>query len=137
VPANNINHVVLIGNLTKDPELKETSNGKHVCELRLANNTSYKKDNEWESKPNFFQVSVWGKTGENAAKYLSRGSKVCVEGRLEWQSWPSSDDPKKMNSRVVIIAQNVEYLSVPKETVTDTGDAAPDSADGGDDDIPF
>ena len=128
--VNNMNQVMLIGNLTKEPELKETSTGKSVCELRLANNNSYKKGDDWETRANFFQISVWGKPGENAAKYLDKGSKVAISGRLEWQSWPSADDPNKMNSRVVIIANSVEYLSnTSKDTNTDNNSS--------DDDIPF
>ena len=139
--TNNVNHVILIGNLTKDPELKTTKSGKSVAELRLAVNSSYKKGDDWESRANYFQVSVWGKQGENADKYLGKGSKVAIDGRLEWQSWESPDG-KGMNSRVVIIANNVEYLSSPKDSDSDSGPSADDvpatsSGDDDEDDIPF
>jgi single-strand DNA-binding protein len=127
MPASNVNVVVITGNLTQDPDLRETGAGTPVCELRVANNASIKKDGEWVSKPNFFQVNVWGGMAENCNKYLSKGSKVAINGRLEWQKWESEvDGEKKTNSRVVIVANQVEFLNTkPKE----------DKSDG--DDIPF
>lgn len=130
MPATNINIVLLNGNLTKDPDLRETGGGTPVCELRLASNSSYKKDGKWESKPNFFQINVWGGQGENCAKYLQKGSKVSIKGRLEYQQWPSKDDPEKTNSRVVVVAEQVEFLTNYKSSdevkKADEGDSLPD-----------
>lgn len=130
--ANDINSVTLIGNLTKDPDLKETQGGKKVAELRVANNSSFKKDDEWHDRANYFQVTVWGKQGENAAKYLSKGSRVGIDGRLEWQSWEKADG-EGLNSRVVIVANNVQYLSTAKKQEENTES----SVEGDDPDIPF
>ena len=71
----NINRVVLVGNLTKDPELRHTPSGTAVCKLRLAVNTRQKdaQTGEWGDKPNYFDVTVWGNQGESCAQYLSKG----------------------------------------------------------------
>ena len=73
--ATNINRVVLTGNLTADPELRSLPSGMSVCSLRVACNTRRKNNStsEWEDKPNYFNVTVWGAQGENAARYLSKG----------------------------------------------------------------
>ena len=87
--ATNINRVVLTGNLTRDPELRSTASGMSVCSLRIASNTRRKNQatGEWEDKPNFFDVTVWGAQGENCARYLSKGRPVAIDGRLEWREW--------------------------------------------------
>lgn len=109
MPATNVNIVVLNGNLTKDPELRETQGGTPICELRLASNSSYKKDGKWESKAHFFQVNVWGAQGENCAKFLKKGSKISINGRLEYQQWKNKED--EVNSRVLVVANQVEFLA--------------------------
>src|SRR5436305_817164 len=82
--ATNINRVVLTGNLTRDPELRNTPSGTPVCSLRIACNTRRKDSSgEWVDKPNYFDVTVWGAQGENCATYLSKGRPVAVDGRLE------------------------------------------------------
>src|ERR1051325_4943808 len=79
----NINRVVLVGNLTRDPELRHTPSGMAVCSLRLAVNTRRKDSatGEWTEKPNYFDITVWGNQGENCAQYLSKGRPVGVDGR--------------------------------------------------------
>lgn len=129
---SNINHVVLTGNLTADPELRATSAGISVCELRIANNTSVKKDGQWDTKVNYFQANVWGKMGENCAQYLTKGSGVAIDGKLEWQKWQSSDDPKKTNSRVLINVNAIEFLGGGKGK-----GSKPTEASDAQDSIPF
>ena len=86
--ASNINRVVLTGNLTRDPELRSLPSGMSVCSLRLAVNTRRKDaSGDWEDKPNYFDVTVWGAQGENCAQYLSKGRPVALDGRLEWREW--------------------------------------------------
>lgn len=134
--ATNINVVVVSGNLTADPDLRETSNGTSVCELRLANNVPMKKDGEWTSKANFFQVNSWGGQGENAAKYLEKGSAITVQGRLDWQMWEGKDG--KTNSRVVIVADNIQFGAKKdgsKPTKAPAKNEAPKDDDG--EEIPF
>src|SRR5256886_16056348 len=87
--ATNINRVIITGNLTRDPELRSLPSGMSVCSLRVAVNTR-RKDNqsgEWVDKPNYFDVTIWGRQGENAAQYLSKGRPVAIDGRLEWREW--------------------------------------------------
>ena len=83
----NINRVVLVGNLTKDPELRHTPSGTAVCKIRLAVNTRQKdaQTGEWGDKPNYFDVTVWGNQGESCAQYLAKGRPVGVDGRLDWR----------------------------------------------------
>src|SRR5256885_5844790 len=86
--ATNINRVVLTGNLTRDPELRNLPSGTAVCSLRIACNTRRKdQSGQWVDKPNYFDVTVWGAQGENCATYLAKGRPVAVDGRLEWREW--------------------------------------------------
>jgi single-strand DNA-binding protein len=155
--ATNINRVVLTGNLTRDPELRSTSTGTSVCSLRVACNTRRKgPTGDWEDKPNFFDVTVWGAQGENCARFLSKGRPVAIDGRLEWREWETQDGHKRQS--VDIIADAVQFLGsrddgggsgngfTPRSDVpADTRDfepaGAPASTGGGssagDDDIPF
>ncbi len=151
--ATNINRTVLTGNLTKDPELRSVPSGTSVCELRIACNTRRKDKNsgEWTDKPNFFNVKVWGTQGENAARYLSKGRPVAIDGRLEWREWEAQDGTKRQ--AIEIIADSVQFLgsrgggeseedpgdyTIPEELPVPAGVGAEDPAGGADDeDIPF
>jgi single-strand DNA-binding protein len=156
VAATNINRVVLTGNLTRDPELRATSGGTSVCSLRIASNTRRKNQStgEWEDKPNFFDVTVWGAQGENCARFLSKGRPVAIDGRLEWREWETPNGDKRQ--AVDIIADAVQFLGgrddagggggqsfQPRSDVpVDTSDFQPAGAAAGrtsaaDDDIPF
>jgi single-strand DNA-binding protein len=145
--ATNINRVVMTGNLTRDPELRSLSSGMSVCSLRIACNTRRKgASGEWEDKPNYFDVTVWGAQGENCARYLSKGRPVAIDGRLEWREWQAQDGSKRES--VEIVADSVQFLGsrgdgdvaggggnqfVPAGA-TQTADA---DFSGADDDIPF
>src|SRR4029079_14442496 len=105
----NINRVVLVGNLTKDPELRHTPSGTAVCKLRLAVNTRQKDpQGNWGDKPNYFDVTVWGNQGESCAQYLAKGRPVGVDGRLDWREWEAQDGTKRQ--AVEIIADSVQFL---------------------------
>ena len=108
--ATNINRVIITGNLTRDPELRSLSSGNSVCSLRVAVNTRRKNNStgEWEDKPNYFDVTVWGAQGENCARYLAKGRPVAVDGRLEWREWEDRDGNKRQS--VDIIADSVQFL---------------------------
>jgi single-strand DNA-binding protein len=108
--AANINRVVLVGNLTRDPELRHTTSGTAVCNLRLAVN-SRRKDGasgEWIDKPNYFDIAVFGNQAESCSQYLSKGRPVAVDGRLDWQEWEAQDGTKRQ--KVEIIAESVQFL---------------------------
>jgi single-strand DNA-binding protein len=107
--AENINVVVLTGNLTQDPELRATDGGTSVCEMRLAVNTRRKnKAGEWEDKPNFFNVVVFGGQGEACAEHLSKGRPVAIDGRLDWREWETEGGAKRQ--AVQVIANTVQFL---------------------------
>jgi single-strand DNA-binding protein len=153
VAATNINRVVLTGNLTRDPELRSTGSGLSVCSLRIASNTRRKnaQTGDWEDKPNFFDVTVWGAQGENCARFLSKGRPVAIDGRLEWREFQTGAGEKRQ--AVEIVADAVQFLGgrddsggggfTPRSDVpVDTSDFATAGAPAArtpasDDDIPF
>src|ERR671937_2006444 len=125
--ATNINRVVLTGNLTRDPELRNTSGGTPVCSLRIACNTRRRNaSGDWEDKPNYFDVTVWGAQGENCATYLSKGRPVAVDGRLEWREWEAQDGSGKRQA-VEIIADSVQFLGSRDGQGAGNGNAPPSS----------
>ena len=144
---SNINRVVLVGNLTRDPELRHTPSGTAVCKLRIAVNTRMKgQDGQWTDKPNYFDVTVWGNQGESCSQYLAKGRPVAVDGRLDWREWEAQDGTKRQ--AVEIIADTVQFLGGRQE-LEGGGQGQPQfvpagaqaDADfgpaGADDDIPF
>ena len=141
----NINRVVLVGNLTRDPELRQTPSGTSVCGLRIAVNTRRKDSSgQWTEKPNYFDITVWGQQGENCAQYLSKGRPVAIDGRLEWREWDAQDGTKRQ--AVEVIADTVQFLGGRGEGSGDGGNQfVPAGAQSGadadfqaaDDDIPF
>jgi single-strand DNA-binding protein len=106
----NINRVVLVGNLTRDPELKSLPSGMAVCDLRLAVNSRRKNSQtgEWVEEPNYFTVSVFGNQAENCARFLARGRAVAVDGRLRWREWTAQDGTKR--EAVDVIAETVQFI---------------------------
>jgi single-strand DNA-binding protein len=106
-----INRVVLVGNLTRDPELRSTTSGTSVCRLRVACNTRWRNSEtgEWDDKPNFFDVSVFGASAEACARFLEKGRPVAVDGRLDWHEWENSEGERRQ--AVGVIADNVQFLA--------------------------
>ncbi len=132
--TTNINRVVLTGNLTRDPVLRDTSTGTPVCGLRIASNTRRKTSGgEWVDKPNYFSVTVWGALGETCHRFLSKGRAVAIDGRLEWREW-THDDAKR--EAVEIVADAVQFLASGADN--GNGDASAAAAAAPDeDDIAF
>jgi single-strand DNA-binding protein len=146
--AASINRVVLVGNLTRDPELKQTPGGTPVCSLRIAVNSRRKDESgQWADKPNYFSVSVFGNQAESCAQYLSKGRPVAIDGRLDWREWQSQDGSKR--EAVEIVAESVQFLGSRGDAAAPGGDApqfvpagaggenADFAASAADDDIPF
>ena len=106
-----LNKFMGIGNLGADPELRTTTSGTSVCEFRLAINESWfdKASNERKERTEWIRVIVWGKSGENCAKYLSKGSKAYVEGRIQTREWNDKDGNKRYTTEIV--ANSVQFLS--------------------------
>ena len=103
----NINKVVLIGRLSKDPEVKYTPSGAAVANFGLAVGGKPKPDGS--DTVSFFNIVVWGKIAENCGNYLTKGKLICIDGRLEQRSWTAQDGSKR--STVEIVAERVEFLS--------------------------
>jgi single-strand DNA-binding protein len=136
--SQNINRVVLTGNLTADPELRSTPSGTPVCSLRVACNTRRKEEGEWVDKPNYFNVTVWGGQGENVARHLTKGRPVAVDGRLEWREWETQDGSKRQ--AVDIIADSVQFLHSGNGSGGSSEDSGPEAVPvgvGAEEDIQF
>jgi len=99
------NRVVLAGNVTRDPEIRFTSEGVPVCSFGLAVNRVRSKDKE---AVDFFDVSAWRELGENVANHKRKGDPVLVEGRLQYRSWEARDGSKR--SKVDVVADNIQFL---------------------------
>lgn len=102
------NKIILIGNLTKDPELRYTPQGTPVATLRLAVNHRYKQADEMKQDTLFIDNVVFGKQAETCSKYLNKGSSVLIEGRLQERKWESNGQQK---SKFEVVAQSVRFLS--------------------------
>lgn len=139
-----LNKVLLIGNLTRPPELRYTPSGQAVADLRLAVNHDYTtQSGERRQEPCFLTVIVWGKQAESCGEYLDKGSEIFVEGRIQIRDWEGKDGQKRTTTEVV--AQRVQFMS---RTKGGGGGRAPatvgappafqDEAPGAtDDDVPF
>lgn len=109
------NKAILMGNLTRDPELKHTNNGTAVCSFGLAVNDKYKTAaGEDREEVYFADITVWGKQGENCAKYLKKGASALVEGKLCMDTWDDKDTGAK-RSKTSITANNVKFTSAKSE----------------------
>jgi single-strand DNA-binding protein len=140
-----LNRVLLIGNLTRPPELRYTPSGTAVADMRMAVSRSYTtQSGEKRDETAFLTVIAWGKTAENCSEYLDKGSQIFVEGRIQTRDWEGKDGQKR--SATEIVADRVQFLSRTKGTGGGAGAPAavgapqgfPDEATaGGDDDVPF
>lgn len=134
--ATNINRVVMTGNLTRDPELRATQSGMSVCSMRIACNTRRKgASGEWEDKPNFFDVTVWGAQGENCARYLAKGRPIALDGRLEWREYVTQEGQRRQ--AIDIIADSVQFLGGRDEAGGGNGFAGPRPDVAGGSDVPI
>ncbi len=105
--ANDTNHVLLIGRLTRDAELKYTNSGMAVARLGLAVNRKRKSGDQWIEEASFFDVVVWGKTAEGLQQYLVKGKQIAVDGELRQNRWEQDGQPR---SKVEISANTIQLL---------------------------
>lgn len=162
MPAD-LNRVTLVGRLTRDPELRHTGGGNAVCSIRLAvSSRSRDESGNWADKPNYFDVTVFGRQAETATNYLAKGRRIGVDGRLSWREWEAQDGGKRQT--VEVVANDIFFLdsrgdgegggggggwsggagggqgwsqpSAPSDLPVDTSDMRP-GAPADDDDIPF
>jgi len=126
------NKVMLMGNLTRDPELRYTSNGSAVTSFGLAVNRKFKQGDEWKDDVCFVDITVWGKQGENCAEYLSKGRPAFIEGFLKFSTWES--DGQKRN-KLEVVANTVQFLgSRGDSSGENSGEQTPKPDE---DDVPF
>ena len=102
-----VNHVVLIGRLTRDAELKSIASGQAVCKFSIAVNRRRKNGDQWEDEANFFDIVVWGRQGESLHQYLVKGKMVAVDGELRQDRWQQDGQNR---SKVEIVANNLQLL---------------------------
>jgi len=106
--ARSLNQVFLMGNLTRDPELRQTPNGQNVCSFSLALNRSYKDaSGEWQEATDYIDIVAWGPLGERVSQYLSKGRRCLVQGRLQSRSWEQEGQKR---SKVEVLANDVTFL---------------------------
>ena len=147
--AININNITIVGNLTRDPELRFTSNGTPVASFGIAVNKRFqnKSTGEWENEADFFNVSAWFKLAENCAESLGKGDRVLINGRLTQDSWDDKDGQKRTNFKIIanVVAPSLEFAvcRIEKNPRMDVGinqdnqAAKDDDLDFTNDDIPF
>lgn len=109
----NVNKVIIVGNITRDPELKSLPSGASVATFSVATNEVYVKDGEKKETTEFHNVVAWGKTAENIARYMKKGSQIYVEGKLQTRSWDDKDSGKKLY-RTEVVALHVQFGAKPK-----------------------
>lgn len=102
-----INHVVLVGRLTRDAELRYTNSGSAVANISLAINTRRRRDDQWVDEAHFFDAVVWGKTAESLSPYLTRGKQIGLEGELRQNRW---EQDGQRRSKVEIFTRNIQLL---------------------------
>ena len=131
------NVVILMGNLTREPELRYTPKGVAVANVGLASNRKYRQGDEIKDEACFVDVTVFGSTAEAVAKHLDKGRKVLVEGRLRYHTWETEGGQRR--SKVDVIAERVKFLSsANKNGNGDDNDAGDGTIPPPDDqDIPF
>ena len=145
-----INHVVLVGRLTRDAELKYTTGGQAVCKFSVAINRPKKVGEKWEEEANFFDIVLWGRQGEAINQYLLKGKVVGIEGELRQDRWQQDGQNR---SRIEVVARNIQLLGGNSGAASPSGSASYGSGssfppggqsgtqasgdDGFTDDIPF
>ncbi|HEY4695511.1 MAG TPA: single-stranded DNA-binding protein [Candidatus Hydromicrobium sp.] len=113
--AFGVNNITILGNLTRDPELRFTPNGTAVVSFGLAVNRNIQNKNsgEWETQVDFFNVTAWYKLAENCAESLNKGDRVLVSGRLSQDSWESKEGQKRSTVKIIAsaVAPSLEFAS--------------------------
>ena len=109
-----LNKVFLMGNLTREPELRYTPGGAAVCEFGIAINRTFTSNNQTREEVCFVDIVVWGKSGELCQRYLNKGSQALIEGRLQYDQWEDKNTGKR-SSRLRVIAENVQFVGARRE----------------------
>ncbi|HZX47803.1 MAG TPA: single-stranded DNA-binding protein [Nitrospirota bacterium] len=137
------NKVILLGNLTKDPEIRYTPNGTAVANFSLAVNRRFKQGGDVKDEVCYIDIVVFGKQAESCSQYVNKGDSVLIDGRLQQRRWETEDGQKR--SRMEVVAQSVQFMpkrqgSVPSDFVPDEGSGSGSGGafnDVSDDETPF
>jgi single-strand DNA-binding protein len=130
-----LNKVFLIGNLTRDVDLRYSATGIPVAKMGLATNKIYRtQDGEEKKETCFVDIVVFGKTAENCNTYLSKGRPVCIEGRLQYSTWETPEGQKR--NKLEVLADTVQFLGSPKSSDEKSMDEDTEGSEASDD-IPF
>ncbi|MCU0848338.1 MAG: single-stranded DNA-binding protein [Spirochaetes bacterium] len=137
--ASDLNKVILIGRMVRDPELRYTQNGSAVSSFSLANNRTYTASGEKKEIVSFFDCVAWGKTGEVIVQYCKKGHRIGIEGRLQSRNWEDQNGNKRKTVEIVI--DNFQFLT-PKDSHGESVEVPhptqePESNPYSDEDIPF
>ena len=126
------NNITLVGNLTREPELRFTQGGKGVTSFGLAVSRRYQVNGEWQEKTSFFNVTAWDQLGENAAATLNKGTRVIVNGRIEVREYEARDGGKRTSVDVIAdeIGPSLRWARATVERTTRTTTDAPDGGSG-------
>src|ERR1700722_3004155 len=109
MPYSDINRVVLVGRLTRDPELRELPSGQSVSNLRIAcNGIRRDADGEYHERPHYFDVATFAGQAESVCRYLSKGRRIAIDGRLEWREWETAEQQRRQ--AVSVVAESIEFL---------------------------
>jgi single-strand DNA-binding protein len=126
VMARSVNQVILMGNLTRDPELRQTPSGQSVVSFSLALNRAYKdQSGDWQEATDFIDVVAWGPLAERVSQYLSKGRRALVQGRMQSRSW-EQDGQKR--SKVEVLANDVTFLDGRSDSESGTDSGAPSAS---------
>lgn len=124
--ARSVNQVILLGNLTRDPELRQTPTGQSVVSFSLALNRAYKdQSGDWQEATDFIDVVAWGPLAERVSQYVTKGRRVLVQGRLQSRSWEQEGQKR---SKVEVLANDVTFLDGRGDSEGGGGAGAPSSA---------
>jgi len=129
------NKVILMGNLTKDPEIRYTPGGTAVTSFRMAINRRFKQGEEFKEDVCFVDIVVFGRQAENCSQYLNKGNGVIIEGRLQERRWQTEDGQKR--SKHEVVAQSVGFLPKRQETTGEKVTPLPEEDVVVDNDVPF
>ena len=129
-----VNHVILIGRLTRDAELKYTTGGMAICKFAIAVDKRRKQGDEWVKETSFFDIVLWGRSGESISQYLVKGKQVAIDGELRQNRWEQDGQAR---SKVEIVANNVQLLGGGDKAEKPAPQASNGTPPDFPDDIPF
>jgi single-strand DNA-binding protein len=124
--ASDLNKAIIIGRLTRDPELRYTQGGTSVCSFSIANNRTYVSAGEKKETVSYFNCVAWAKTGEVIAEYCKKGQRIGIEGRLQQRSWDDQEGKKRQT--VEIVVDNFQFLSTSGKGASEGAPEAPSSS---------